>query len=381
LAAKREQDMTKTSAAVFERLAKLLTRRRHPGDFQYHRELGNSLTLISPLGGGAIVALQPLHPPAGNQHRRLEAQSPCRRSPLAIGLLAAALILPLSLGQDLRSPNFGGSGTTQISMTVGNDGHKPSNGKQRRALRPMTAGMQPPAQAADRELQLAAFSPTALRLSPPRDRRPRLEDIAIDVIVAYTKAAASSYADIVREVIEPAIESGNESFQLSGIGHIKLRLVHAYQTDYVEAGDQLLHLWRFADEGDGHMDEVRELRDRYRADVGILIVDDANGCGQATRVGAEEDDAFAVVHHACASANYSLVHEIGHLIGASHQGGYVHGNEWRDIMSYKANCGGCPRLPVWSNPEVLIRGVPAGSPGHNNARAIAENVVRVAAFR
>ena len=53
-------------------------------------------------------------------------------------------------------------------------------------------------------------------------------------------------------------------------------------------------------------------------------------------------------------ANFSLVHEIGHLIGASHELGYVHGNEWRDIMSYKANCGGCPRLPVWSNPEVLI---------------------------
>jgi hypothetical protein len=32
------------------------------------------------------------------------------------------------------------------------------------------------------------------------------------------------------------------------------------------------------------------------------------------------------------------VHEIGHLIGASHERGYVaHGNEWRDIMSNKAN--------------------------------------------
>ena len=75
------------------------------------------------------------------------------------------------------------------------------------------------------------------------------------------------------------------------------------------------------------------------------------------------------------------MHEIGHLIGASHERGYVHGNEWRDIMSYKANCGGCPRLPVWSNPEVLIGGAPAGSAGHDNARVIAANVLRVAAFR
>jgi hypothetical protein len=57
------------------------------------------------------------------------------------------------------------------------------------------------------------------------------------------------------------------------------------------------------------------------------------------------------------------------------------GNEWRDIMSYKANCGGCPRLPVWSNPDVLIGGAPAGSVGHDNARVIADNVLRVAAFR
>ena len=75
------------------------------------------------------------------------------------------------------------------------------------------------------------------------------------------------------------------------------------------------------------------------------------------------------------------MHEIGHLIGASHERGYVHGNEWRDIMSYKANCGGCPRLPVWSNPDVLIGGAPAGSAGHDNARVIADNVLRVAAFR
>jgi hypothetical protein len=50
-------------------------------------------------------------------------------------------------------------------------------------------------------------------------------------------------------------------------------------------------------------------------------------------------------------------------------------------MSYKANCGGCPRLPVWSNPNVLIQGIPAGSVGHDNAGVIAESGLRVAAFR
>ena len=25
--------------------------------------------------------------------------------------------------------------------------------------------------------------------------------------------------------------------------------------------------------------------------------------------------------------------------------GFVNGTKWRDIMSYKESCGGCPRLP------------------------------------
>jgi hypothetical protein len=290
---------------------------------------------------------------------------------LGMGFLAGALIV--------CQP--GGSSRLEATIDIGKAVAKAASTDQKRTLRPITAGLRRPAQTADGDMQLAAFSPTAIAVAPARHIRAPLEEVVIDVMVAYTKAAARRYADIVREVIEPAIEGGNESFRLSGIGHIKLRLVHAYQTEYVESGDQFVHLWRFADKGDGYMDDVHQLRDRFGADVAVLIVDDADGCGLATRVGADEDDAFAVVHHACAKTNFSLVHEIGHLIGASHERGYVHGNEWRDIMSYKANCGGCPRLPVWSNPDVLIGGAPAGSAGHDNARVIAQNVLRVASFR
>jgi hypothetical protein len=290
---------------------------------------------------------------------------------LGMGFLVGALIV--------CQP--GGSARLETAMDVRNAAVEAASTDQKRTLRPITAGMRRPAKTADREMQLAAFSPAAIAVTPPREVGAPLQEVVIDVMVAYTKTAARSYADIAREVIEPAIEGGNESFRLSGIGHIKLRLVHAYQTGYVESGDQFVHLWRFADKGDGYMNEVHQRRDQHRADVAVLIVDDPDGCGLATRVGADEDDAFAVVHHTCAKTNFSLVHEIGHLIGASHERGYVHGNEWRDIMSYKANCGGCPRLPVWSNPEVLIGGAPAGSAGHDNARVIAQNVLHVASFR
>jgi hypothetical protein len=219
-------------------------------------------------------------------------------------------------------------------------------------------------------------------------------DIVIDVLVAYTKKAASNYTDVKRELVDLSIEEANESFRRSGIDHVKLRLVHAYQTDYVEEGTHFDHVWRFADKGDGYMDEVHPLRDKYKADVAVLIVDDPQGCGLATRVFADADEAFAVVHHECAATTYSLAHEVGHLIGARHDlkldqimtpfpygHGYVNGNKWRDIMSYKESCGGCPRLPVWSNPLVKVKGEPAGTPELDNARVIAEHAARVAAFR
>jgi hypothetical protein len=206
-------------------------------------------------------------------------------------------------------------------------------------------------------------------------------NVVIDVIVAYTSKAARHYGDIKRELVELAIEEANESFRVSNLGHIKFRLVHAYQTGYVEEGTHFDHVWRFADKGDGYMDEIHGLRDRHRADVAILVVDDAQGCGLATRVQADADEAFAVVHHECAVTTYTLAHEVGHLIGARHELGYVNGSKWRDIMSYKDACGGCPRLAVWSNPMVLVNGEPAGTMELNNARVIAEQAARVAAFR
>jgi hypothetical protein len=256
-------------------------------------------------------------------------------------------------------------------------------------LRPLTFGMRArPAQPLDADKRKQQPGSGIQKAIAPRG------DIVIDVIVAYTEKAANNYSDIKRELVELAIEEANESFRMSNLGHVKLRLVHAYQTDYVEEGAHFDHVWRFAEKGDGYMEEIHDLRDKYRADIAILVVDDPKGCGLATRVHADADEAFAVVHHECAVTTHSVAHEIGHLIGARHElnmdktmtpfpygHGYVNGTKWRDIMSYKGSCGGCPRVPVWSSPRVLIKGEPAGSAELDNARVIAEQAARVAAFR
>jgi hypothetical protein len=147
-------------------------------------------------------------------------------------------------------------------------------------------------------------------------------------------------------------------------------------------------------DGAGVFKDVRRLRDQKRADVVGLIVDDPSGCGQSTRVAAEAEEAYFVVHHSCATLTHSIAHEVGHIIGARHDRsvdkglsrfpyayGYVNGTKWRDIMSYHEACEGCPRIPFWSNPRVRYQGEPTGTEMEDNARVILEQAERVSKFR
>ena len=220
--------------------------------------------------------------------------------------------------------------------------------------------------------------------------------IVIDVMVAYTAKAATHYTDIRRDLIELAIEDTNHSFRASGIRNIEVRLVHTHETDYREDGaEHFDHVWRMADKGDGFMEEIPKLRNEKKADVVVLVVDDAQGCGLATRVAPDAEEAYAVVHHECAATSYSIAHEIGHILGARHDRsldnnatpfpfghGFVSPDlKWRTMMSYKAGCNGCPRLLIWSTPAKVVEGKPAGDELSNNARVIQEQAARVAAFR
>jgi hypothetical protein len=229
---------------------------------------------------------------------------------------------------------------------------------------------------------------------PSASQKPT-NQIVIDVLVPYTAKAAEHYVNIKHELIELAIEEANQSFLNSGVTNVRLRLVHSYQTSYIETGaTHFDHVFRLADKGDGYMDEVHAIRDAYHADVVVLIVDDPNGCGLSAGVAPKPDRAFAVVHHECAATSYSLAHEIGHILGARHDvgldnasipyafgHGFIYGKKWRTVMSYAESCDGCPRLPIWSNPDVKVGGVAAGNAISDNARVISEGAIRVSRFR
>jgi hypothetical protein len=220
------------------------------------------------------------------------------------------------------------------------------------------------------------------------------KNVTIDVMLFYTPNVARHYVRDPADLLAIAIEETNETFRSSGIGNVKLRLVHTQPINYDgSAEDQFTHLYTMVD-GLGPFRDVKRLRDEKRADIVGLIIDNPRGCGLSTRIGPESDDAYFVVHHACVTISMSMGHEIGHILGIRHDRfvdesviptayghGYVNGTKWRDIMSYNKGCGGCPRLPFWSNPRVMYNGEPTGTPAADSARVILENAERVSRFK
>ncbi|GHV36511.1 hypothetical protein FACS1894178_7830 [Bacteroidia bacterium] len=221
-------------------------------------------------------------------------------------------------------------------------------------------------------------------------------DCKIRVLVLYTPNAQSSVSNIKNTALT-AIALTNQSFVNSHINY-QVELVYLGRTNYTESGSYSTDLSRFRISGDGYMDEVHTLRNKYSADICVLLNYTTGVCGVATGIGVTSANAFCLVstYSTCATSNYSFGHEIGHLLGCRHDPyvdnsttpfayghGYVHtSNTWRTIMAYANACGSCPRLQYWSNPNVTYGGEPMGTAAtHNNTRVWNEQSNTVMAFR
>ena len=234
-------------------------------------------------------------------------------------------------------------------------------------------------------------------LSSPILRTAAAYDCKIRVLVLYTpNAQPSPSVSNIKNTILTAVAYANQSFVNSQIDY-QIELVYAGQTNYTGSGDIDTDLLRFRNTGDGYMDEVHILRNKYSADVCVLLNYIYGGyCGVAANIGATATNAFCVVNSACDVSNYSFAHEIGHLLGCRHDPyvdsnttpfayghGYVHPSyTWRTIMAYPDACGSCPRLLYWSNPNVIYNGASMGTTAtHDNARVWNERSNTVMAFR
>ncbi len=145
--------------------------------------------------------------------------------------------------------------------------------------------------------------------------------------------------------------------------------------------------------------DAQQLRDQFEADIVLLFTDgDYPGVGGiVAEIGPVDDEAYAIVQVANATATMTFAHETGHLFGARHQlgadntPGDAHGHNWetgswfwkdeyRSIMrTYDADM---ERVLYFSNPGVTHVGEATGVTGTSfNARVINVNGQVVEDFR
>lgn len=216
------------------------------------------------------------------------------------------------------------------------------------------------------------------------------------VLVLYTTAAKNAYNGNIENHVRLAIDEMNQSFVNSDV-NFQVELVYQEETGYQERN------WKddiqdFQANGDGHLDNVHSLREKYSADVCVLIMNDGSLCGVARGIKTCSTHGFCTVYWDCATGNYTFAHEIAHLIGCQHHTNdirnadasnaypYAHGykstgNDWRTIMSYSCP-GGCTRLLYWSNPNKTWNGQVMGTIQTNdNARMLNTYIPNVMSHR
>jgi hypothetical protein len=197
----------------------------------------------------------------------------------------------------------------------------------------------------------------------------------IDVMVVYTPTARANAggAQAIEQLIALGLSETNASYANSGINQ-RVRLVHAAPVAYAESSDFGVNLSDLRT-GAGTLNGVAALRDRYGADLVMMLVHPSSpsACGIAyvmtTVSTAFAPYGYSVVDTACVSPNYTMAHEWGHNMGGQHDWyvtravapytyshGYVNpatGHRWRTVMAYNDHCSvqgfTCRRLLAWAN--------------------------------
>ena len=203
----------------------------------------------------------------------------------------------------------------------------------------------------------------------------------IDLLVLYNPATRelAGGRSAISSLINLLVEQTNRAFTDSDV-EVELLVVGAVEVPFEKTNprDDVRNLMA---DNDGILDEAHRLRDRFGADLVYVLVDglwsvvERNICGIAGGVldpdNTDDSTAFAMSSPTI-GCYLTFAHEVGHLLGLSHDHyavnanggrppgafpysyGYVSVAEgWRTIMAYPSACSPnpCHRLPRFSNPR------------------------------
>ena len=219
---------------------------------------------------------------------------------------------------------------------------------------------------------------------------PPAEQSVIDLAVFYTPAARENAGGIdeIATAIDLMVAETNTAYSNSGANQ-RIKLVAVEEVvGYSETQDLAVNIARLRSESDGYMDEIHDVRDTVAADIVVLLT--AGSSGRAYQLvipsASSESSAFAVAN---ADSTRTFAHELGHIMGLRHDRyavcgdncnsftrfpyafGYVNQQAlepgapdtafWRTIMAYPNQCGPCPAILRFSNPDQIYPD-PGGDP-------------------
>ena len=234
------------------------------------------------------------------------------------------------------------------------------------------------------------------------------EHVTIDVLVAYSTKAkdwAEKNATSIDNAINMAFQYANHVLENSKI-RIMFNLIYKYETDYPESQDANMDLAVFQHNGDGILDEVHNLRKQYGADLAVLMPMTGSYAYLPDYDLNKPNPSFGFSVCNVGSSTYSatLVHELGHNLGAHHHwqqlrtrfpgpGIFAYSSAWRGVgedgkwyhtvMSYSGDSftdkNPSTLIPYFSNPDVMVHGVLIGSKAKENNALTLEQTKHVIA--
>jgi hypothetical protein len=234
--------------------------------------------------------------------------------------------------------------------------------------------------------------------------------INIGVLTSAAVNYGGDYPNISAEV-QLAVDQANWAYASSDV-QIQLNLTATASTQYQGSGDATTDLKRLRVKTDSYMDSIHATRDSWswKADIVTLVVNGFTGdmCGRGYTLfyGKNIQDwaewGFNVVDIHCMTKNFTLTHEVGHNLGATHDWyvepttgcpagevdfgngcstpqvdpwgpssfshGYIrHDLKRRTVMAYSRECKDlgypsprCPKLLRFSDPGAVVWGGPLG---------------------